>query len=50
MEFIFVAATKSHNTNDCDAETRTVKSVTGILDGLYEKSNAEIGEYTAIDP
>ena len=50
MEFIFVAATKSHKTCDCDADITTVGSVTGLLDGRDVGKEVEMGEQADIVP
>ena len=50
MEFIFVAATKSHKTCNCDADIRNVGGVTGLLDGLEVGKEAEMGEQADMVP
>ena len=50
MEFIFVAATKSHKTCDCDADTTTVGSVTGLLDGWDVGKEVEMTEQADMVP
>ena len=50
MEFIFVAATKSHKTCDCDADITIVGSVTGSRDGMDVGSKEEMGEQADIVP